>query len=111
MTLSIFDTRMVSDQTGHTAWLTTAPTPAWQVTWLPGRTLDRNTAITAMILADTAATPGVQPGHRLWPGIQSWSAELGLTTTQAISRITQPAAEFARQPETSGQHQDREAAE
>ena len=54
MTLTIHDTTMTSDQTAHTA--RQAPSRnGWEVSWLPGQTLDRNTAITAMILADTAA--------------------------------------------------------
>ena len=54
MTLTINDTTMTSDQTPHTA--RHAPgRNGWEVSWLPGQTLDRNTAITAMILADTAA--------------------------------------------------------
>jgi hypothetical protein len=111
MTLTIFDTRILSDQTGHTAWLTASPTPGWQVTWLPGRRLDRNTAITAMTLADTASEGRIQPGHRLWPALQSWSEELGLSATDALTRISQPPPGFARKPEGLAQHQDREAAE
>ncbi len=54
MTLRIDDTSMISDQTAHTA--RHAPDRnGWEVSWLPGQTLDRNSAITAMILADTAA--------------------------------------------------------
>jgi hypothetical protein len=37
------------------------------VSWLPGQTLDRNTAITAMVLADTTAEPDLHESHRLWP--------------------------------------------
>ena len=48
---------MTSDQTPHTARPAPGRQHAWQVSWLPGRLLDRNTAITAMILADTAAEP------------------------------------------------------
>ena len=54
MTLTIHDTTMTSDQTAHTA--RQAPSRnGWEVSWLPGQTLDRNTAITAMILADPTA--------------------------------------------------------
>ena len=54
MTLTIHDTAMTSDQTAHTA--RHAPSRnGWEVSWLPGQTLDRNTAITAMILADLAS--------------------------------------------------------
>ena len=52
MTLTIHDTTMTSDQTAHTARQALSRN-GWEVSWLPGQTLDRNTAITAMILADT----------------------------------------------------------
>jgi hypothetical protein len=55
------------------------------VSWLPGRLLDRNSAITAMVLADVASTDGVNAGHRLWPHIESWAAELGLTASVALA--------------------------
>jgi hypothetical protein len=59
---------MTSDQTTHTARHTPSR-HGWEVSWLRGRTLDRNTAITVMILADTAAEEHVYEGHRLWPHI------------------------------------------
>ena len=58
----------------------------WEVSWLPGQILDRNTAITAMILADTAAEHDLHEGHRLWPHIQSWAEELGLTAHERSPR-------------------------
>ena len=69
MALTITETTMTSDQTAHTA--RHAPDRnGWEVSWLPGQTLNRNTAITAMILADTAAERDLAEGHRLWPHIQ-----------------------------------------
>jgi hypothetical protein len=47
MTLTIHDTTMTSDQTLHTARYAPGRN-GWEVFWLPGRTLDRNTTITAM---------------------------------------------------------------
>ena len=89
MTLTINDTTMTSDQTAHTA--RHAPTRSgWEVSWLPGRVLDRNTAITAMILADTAAEQDLHEGHRLWPFIQGWAEEVGLAAPDAIARASQP---------------------
>jgi hypothetical protein len=88
MTLTILDTTMTSDRHPHTA--RHAPgRHGWEVSWLPGRVLDRNTAITAMTLADTAAEPGLNEGHPLWPFIQGWAAELGLTGPDAITRASQ----------------------
>jgi hypothetical protein len=66
MTLTIHDTTMTGDQTPHIAWH--APSRnGWEVSWLPGKILDRNTAITAMILADITAETDLHEGHRLWP--------------------------------------------
>jgi hypothetical protein len=61
--------------------------------------VDRDTAITAMILADIAATGDIHPDHRLWPAVQSWSAELGLTGADAIAQASQPPPDATRQPE------------
>jgi hypothetical protein len=103
MTLTINDTSMTSDKTAHTA--RQAPDRnGWEVSWLPGQILDRNSAITAMILADTTAERDVREGHRLWPHIQSWAAELGLTGRDAIAKAAQPPGGTSRQP-------DREAAD
>jgi hypothetical protein len=89
MTLTILDTTMTSDRHPHTA--RHAPDRhGWEVSWLPGRVLDRNTAITAMTLADTAAEPVMDQGHRLWPFIQGWAEELGLTGPEAIALASQP---------------------
>ena len=89
MTLTINDTTMTSDQTPHTA--RHAPNRnGWQVSWLPGRTLDRNSAITAMTLADLTTEHDLNERHQLWPFIQGWAAELGLTGSDAINQATQP---------------------
>ena len=79
MTLTIQDDNISSDRTRHTACLTPGHDHAWRVSWLPGRLMDRNSAITAMTLAEVVATDEVNPGHRLWLHIEGWSAELGLT--------------------------------
>ena len=90
MTLTICDATMTSDQTAHTARLAVASQHLWEVSWLPGRALDRNSAITGMVLAETAAEPGLRDGHRLWPHVQGWAAELGLTGADAINRASEP---------------------
>ena len=100
MTLTINDTTMTSDQTAHTARQAPGREHLWEVSWLPDRVLDRNTAITAMTLADLAGEPGLGEGHRLWPAVQSWSAELGLSGSDAVNRISQPGA--------PGRHHDRD---
>ena len=89
MTLTISDTTITSDQTAHTARL--APGQhLWEVSWLPSRALDRNSAITAMTLADLTSEHGLDEQHHLWPFIQGWAAELGLTGSDAITRAAQP---------------------
>ena len=110
MTLTICDTTMTSDQTAHAA--RQAPSRnGWEVSWLPGQVLDRNTAITAMILADTAAETDLHEGHRLWPHIQGWAAELGLTGPEAVAAASQPPDGTHHDHENAGGQLDREAAD
>ena len=90
MTLTINDAIMTSDQTAHTACLASGSQHLWEVSWLPGRALDRNSAITAMVLADLAGEGDLNERHRLWLFIESWGAELGLTGSDAINRASQP---------------------
>ena len=110
MTLTINDTTMTSDQTDCTA-RHAAERNGWEVSWLPGQILDRNTAITAMILADTAAEQDLHEGHRLWPFIQGWAEEVGLTAPDAIARASQPPGDTSRQQERASRQPDREAAD
>ena len=92
MTLTLTDTTMTNDQTAHTARLTPGRPHLWEVSWLPGRALDRNSAITAMTLADLTREPDLNERHQLWPFIQGCAAELGLTGPDAINRASQPAS-------------------
>jgi hypothetical protein len=110
MTLTINDTTMTSDQTAHTA-RHTPNRNGWEVSWLPGRTLDRNSAITAMILADTTADERVREDHRLWPHIQGWAAELGPTGTDAVAAVSQLPGGPSREHEPGGGQLHREAAD
>ena len=112
MTLTINDTTMTSDQTPHTARHEHSRN-GWQVSWLPGRILDRNSAITAMVLADTSADDRVREGHRLWPHIQSWAAELGLTGPEALAAASRPpdGIHHDHDDEHVGGQLDREAAD
>lgn len=74
---------------GDTAW----PVPEvpgeptlWSVTWLPGRALTRDQAITAMTIAEaiTQHPNTAHPAsHRWHQFLQSWAAELGLTPSEA----------------------------
>jgi len=110
MTLTIHDTAVTSDQTAHTA--RQAPSrDGWEVSWLPGQTLDGNTAVTAMILADVAGKADLHEGHRLWPHIQGWAAELGLTGPEAVAAASQPPSDISREQDQAGGQPDREAAD
>ena len=102
MGLTINDTSMTSTNTGHTARQAPGRPHGWEVSWLPGQLLDRNSAITAMVLADTVAQDDLHEGHRLWPHIQGWAEELGLTGTDAIAQISQPPRDHAPQKEREG---------
>ena len=102
MTLTINDTTMTSDQTPNTARQARGRPHQWEVSWLPGQILDRDSAITAMVLAHTAAQGDLHEGHRLWPHIQGWAEELGLTGTDAIAQISQPPRDHAPQEEQAG---------
>ena len=85
MAVTIGDDSISSDSTMHTASLTQGKQHLWEVSWLPGRPLDRNSAITAMVLADTVGPGGIDAGHRLWPHIQGWADELGLTAPDVLA--------------------------
>lgn len=89
MTLTINDTTMTSDRSAHTARHSPDPN-GWKVSWLPGRLLGRNTAITAMTLTDIAGPDDLHTRQQLWPHIESWAGELGLTATDALAQAAQP---------------------
>ena len=98
MALRIDDYKMSSDSSPHTARLTPGKQHAWEVSWLPGRHLNRNEAITAMVIADTTADGDVRPGHQAWPHVQGWAAKLGMTGSQALDRVAGP-PQRARHPD------------
>jgi hypothetical protein len=110
MTLTINDTTMASDQNVHTA--RRAPDRnGWEVSWLPGQILDRNTAITAMTLADTAAEHDLHDRHPLLPLVESWAGELGLTAAEAIAGASQSPNVIDRQPDPANRQPSHEAAD
>jgi hypothetical protein len=47
--------------------------------------VDRNSVITAMLLADLTCEGDLHEGHRLWPHIEGWAAEPGVTGRDAIA--------------------------
>ena len=108
MTLTIDDTTMTSDQTAHTARLAPGSQHRWEVSWLPGRALDRNSAITAMTLADLTSEHDLNEQYHMWPFIESWAAELGLTGSDAINQASQPGTP-RRQHDRESERADPEA--
>ena len=99
MTLTIQDETISSDTTRHTARLAPGHEQTWQVSWLPGRLMDRNSAITAMVLAEVVTADDVHAEHWLWPQIESWAAELGLTAPDALTCISQPPGRISGEKE------------
>jgi hypothetical protein len=108
MTLTINDSMMTSDQTAHTARHALGSEHLWEVSWLPGRVLDRNSAITAMVLADRAGVRDLNERHRLWPFIETRAAELGLTGSVAVNRVSRPSA-LGHQRDRESERPDPEA--
>src|SRR6266511_1986933 len=60
--------------------------------------LNRDQAVTAMTLSKAVArmqregrTTVVDHTHRLWPHVDAWAAELGLTGPDAVVRASEPA--------------------
>jgi hypothetical protein len=86
--ITITDTTMTSPATPHTA---TATGGGWKVSWLPGRTLTRNQATTAMVIANIVGGTGVpRADDPTWLFLDGWAAELGLTAPSAVARVSEP---------------------
>jgi hypothetical protein len=91
MALTLLDDTMTSDRSTHTARLTPGEEHMWEVSWLPGRQLSRDDAITAMVLADAAGPGEMHAGHWLWGHVEGWAAELGMTGSDVLAQTaTQP---------------------
>ncbi len=89
MNIKITDDSVASASGRHTADLHHFEAgDAWRVSWLPERLMDRNAATTAMVLAEhVAAIDDLGPEHKLWPFIEGWSEELGLSPDEAVKRV------------------------
>ena len=92
MALTILDDSVSSDRTTHRARLTPGRAHLWEVSWLPDHRLDRNGAITAMVLADLTGPGDLRPGDRGWIFAEGWADELGLRVDDAVARISRPSA-------------------
>jgi hypothetical protein len=108
MPLTITDDLITSDRTAHTARPMPGHPDTWQVTWLPGQMISRSGAVTAMVLAD-AACRDLHPGHRLWPHISGWAAELDLIAPVAVALASEQPREKTTDREPAASQPDREA--
>lgn len=101
MTIKISDTEMTSDQTLHSAraWPVPDEPTLWSVTWLPGRALTRDQAISAMTIAESVdAALDPYSTERVWPHITGWAAELGLCDIDAVAMASLPPEFYAYVP-------------
>ncbi len=108
MPLTITDELITSDGTAHTARPIPGHPDAWQVTWLTSQIITRSGAVTAMVLAELTSRD-LHPGHRYWPHIRGWAAELGLTTALAVALASEPPREKTTDREPAASPPDREA--
>src|SRR5450756_1950843 len=99
---------MSSDVTRHTARFDDHAAAdgngAWIVTWLLGRLLTKNQAVTAMTIAEAVAEHAddlADNGSAWWLHIDRWAAELGITGPHAVAEASLPPEE----------HQERHDAE
>lgn len=100
MATRITDAGMTSNQTRHSAYR--APGGGWAVTWLPGRTLTRDQAITAMTIAEVVQTHAgelADSSARLWLHLDGWAAELGVTGPEAVAKASLSPEDHADMPE------------
>ncbi len=88
MPLTITGDLITSDRTTHTVRLIPGRPHAGHPARLPGRLLNRSSAVT-VTLADAAAS-GRRPGYRTWWHIGYQAVELGRTAPQAITLATPP---------------------
>jgi hypothetical protein len=95
--IRITDTSISSPDTPHTA---TATRGSWRVSWLPGRALSRNQAITAMLIATIVGDRGMGlSDDPIWLQLDKWAGELGLSGPDAVVWASEPPG--AHEAETS----------
>lgn len=76
---------MTSNVTAHSAQC--VGEDSWVVSWLPGRTLTGEQAVTAMTIASTVASHEVKVGDPEWAVLDDWALELGLTAREATGML------------------------
>jgi hypothetical protein len=80
---------MTSNATSHSARC--VGEDRWTVTWLPGRVLSGEQAVTAMTIASTVAghqAPATDPlSDAEWAVLDDWALELGITAAEAAALL------------------------
>jgi hypothetical protein len=92
---------MTSDLTQHIARCVGGD--RWVVSWLPGRTLSGQQAVTAMTIASSVASvdsvgPGDPPTDAEWATLDSMALELGLTGREAVYMVTSENRDIRQAP-------------
>jgi hypothetical protein len=77
---------MTSNVTDHSARC--VGEDRWVVSWLPGRTLTGEQAVTAMTIASTVGSHEVKFDDPEWAVLDDWALELGLTAREATGLLS-----------------------
>lgn len=93
MALTITENKITGSGTRHTAILVgytgAEEGTGWRVSWLPGRLLDSNQAVTAMMIAEMCAG-GIEPGSVRWVQVAGWAGELCVAAGDAVRLAAEP---------------------
>jgi hypothetical protein len=84
MALQVTETEIRSSESDHVA---REVAKGWEVSWLPGRVLDRHEATSAMLLADIVGS-GLSVGDERWPALDAFARELDLSGPEAVVRAS-----------------------
>ncbi|MGV9662172.1 hypothetical protein ACWDUL_25220 [Nocardia niigatensis] len=79
----VSESMMTSDLTAHIARCVGGD--RWVVSWLPGRTLSGQQAVTAMTIASTVSEQ--EPTQTEWAMLDGLALALGLTAREAIGMV------------------------
>jgi hypothetical protein len=86
---------MTSDLTQHIARCVGGD--RWVVSWLPGRTVTGQQAVTAMTIAATVSDR--EPSDAEWAQLESMALELGLTAREVMYMVHSEARDIRQAPQ------------
>jgi hypothetical protein len=89
MSVQIGNTGMTSTITRHRAELDAEQPGLWRVSWLSDL-VDRNRAITALLVAEHVEAGADNPDHPDWHLVESFADELGLNAHELVARVNEP---------------------